>query len=284
MLATWKYKPRNTFIQRLDPRARLIFYACFLLSVFLFWDLRVLVGFMLVAFAAVLAGRLSWQDTRRTWLLTGAFITVYALLTLFTGRGGMGGLEANHHERILAVWQAPFTLLGWRPVLQISVEQIFTALSQFARVFSVAALTILIPFTINPAQYGITFRRLGLPDKLAFAIDLTMRFVPSLGRDFAMTMDAQRARGYELERREGGLFQQVRRLAPLLVPVVIHSIVNGEEITDAMDLRAFGTQPRTWLDDLTYARRDYVLIAIGVLILAASVLASILGYGRLWAP
>jgi energy-coupling factor transport system permease protein len=164
------------------------------------------------------------------------------------------------------------------------VEQIFFALSQFTRVFSIAAMTILISYTIDPAQYGIAFRGLGLPDKLAFAMDLTMRFVPSLGRDFGMTMDAQKARGYELERRQGGLVNQVRRLAPLLVPVVIHSIVSGEEITDAMDLRAFGTQPRTWLRELKYQRRDYILITAGVFMMVTSIAVSTLGIGGFWAP
>jgi energy-coupling factor transport system permease protein len=281
VLVTWKYQPRNTLIQRLDPRARLIFYGCFLLSVFMFWDLRILLIFVLLALVAVLSARLSWRDTQRTWILIGAFITIYGLLTLVTGRGGF---ELYKTEHIIAILQAPVTIFGWQPSLRISIEQVFFAVSQAARVFSIASMTVLIPYTLDPAMYGITFRRLGLPDKFAFAMDLTMRFVPSLGRDFAMTIDAQRARGYELERREGGLVGQVRKLAPLLVPVVIHSIIGGEEITDAMDLRAFGTQPRTWLKEMKYEPRDYVLIAMGVLLLVVSLTTSIFGLGAFWSP
>ena len=113
-------------------------------------------------------------------------------------------------------------------------------------------------------MYGITFRGLGLPDKFAYAMDLTMRFIPTFGRDFQLTMDAQRARGYEIEKLEGGLLAQVRKLAPLIVPVTIHAIIGSEDIIDAMDLRAFGVQPRTWLIELTYRRRDQILIALGV--------------------
>ena len=54
-------------------------------------------------------------------------------------------------------------------------------------------MTILIPYSLNPALYGITFKGLGLPDKIAYAMDLTMRFIPTFGRDFQLTMDAQRA-------------------------------------------------------------------------------------------
>ncbi len=281
MITGWQYKPRATLLQRLDPRARLAFYFCFLFSVFMFWDVRVLAGFLALTIVVIRCAGLSWRETGRAWLLVLGFTSFYGLVTLFTGQVGRQFYQTEH---VIASWQAPLTLFGWQPVISISTERIYLALSQFARVVDIAAMTVLIPYTFDPALYGITFRRLGLPDKLAFALDLTMRFVPSLGRDFAMTMDAQKARGYELERREGGLLGQVRKLAPLLVPVIIHSIINGEEITDAMDLRAFGTRPRTWLRDLRFAPRDYAVVALSFTMLAVSAGASLLGYGRFWTP
>ena len=85
MLVTWKYRPRNTLMQRLDPRARLIFFLCYLLSVFMFWDVRVLSGFLVITLLTVLSAKLSWKDTRQTWLLMGSFTTFYALITFITG-------------------------------------------------------------------------------------------------------------------------------------------------------------------------------------------------------
>src|SRR3990172_6204326 len=145
-------------------------------------------------------------------------------------------------------------------------------------------MTILIPYSLNPALYGVTFKGLGLPDKIAYAMDLTMRFVPTFGRDFQLTMDAQRARGYELDKIRGGRLAQVRKLGPLLVPGTIHAIIGSEDITDAMDLRAFGVGPRTWLDELIYRRRDVLLRWAGLILLLASLLVTILGVGELWVP
>lgn len=158
------------------------------------------------------------------------------------------------------------------------------AVTMLVRVFSLASMTILIPYSLNPAHYGITFRGLGLPDKVAYGMDLTMRFIPSFGRDFMLTRDAQRARGYELEKISGGLFATVRKLAPLIVPVTIHAIVGSEDIIDAMDLRAFGIGPRTWLEQLKYRKRDRALIAFGIVILVVSVGLSLLGFGKFWVP
>jgi energy-coupling factor transport system permease protein len=164
------------------------------------------------------------------------------------------------------------------------VERAMFAISQLVRVFSVASMTILIPYTLNPSQYGITFRGLGLPDKIAYAMELTMRFIPTYARDFQLTLDAQRARGYEIEKLKGGLFAQVRKLAPLIVPVTIHAIASSEDIIDAMDLRAFGVQPRTWLQQLHYRKRDYALVVFAVLLLVLSIALSLFGFGRLWVP
>jgi energy-coupling factor transport system permease protein len=115
-------------------------------------------------------------------------------------------------------------------------------------------------------------------------MDLTMRFIPALGRDFSLTMDAQKARGYEIEKLDGGLFEQVRKLAPLVVPVTIHAIMGSEDIIDAMDLRAFGIGPRTWLEKIDRKAHDHALIIAGVMILILSIALSIFGLGKFWIP
>ena len=123
-----------------------------------------------------------------------------------------------------------------------------------------------------------------MPDKFAYAMDLTMRFIPTFGRDFQLTLDAQRARGYELEKLSGGLVAQVRKMAPLIIPVTIHALIGSEDIIDAMDLRAFGVGKRSWLEKLTYRRRDFFLIPLGVMILVGSITLSLFGFGKFWVP
>lgn len=281
MLVTWRYRERKSIIQVFDPSAWIVFYTCFIISTLFFWDVRVLAGFMVLALLVVLTSGITWRESRRAWLFIGAFVIFFTLLTFLTGRGGM---EVYDVEHTITTLSAKFTIFGWRPTLTITVERLFFAASQMARVFSLTSMTILIPYSLNPAHYGITFRRLGIPDKIAYAMDLTMRFIPTFGRDFQLTMDAQKARGYEIEKLKGGLFAQVRKLAPLIVPVTIHAIASSEDIIDAMDLRGFGVGPRTWLVQLKYRKRDYALMAFGIFIILASILASLWGFGQFWVP
>jgi energy-coupling factor transport system permease protein len=281
MLVSWRYRKRKSLIQWFDPRAWLIFYACFLFATLSFWDVRYLLPFFLIALGVLLTSGIKWHEIRRAFLFIGGFIIFFSILTFLTGRGGQ---ELYEEEHLIRQMSAPFTIFGWRPVLDITVERLFFAVSQLVRVFSIAVMTILIPYSLNPSLYGVTFRGLGLSDKIAYAMDLTMRFIPTFGRDFQLTMDAQRARGYELEKIKGGLFEQVRKLGPLMVPVTIHAIIGSEDIIDAMDLRAFGVGPRTWLEELNYKTRDRILIAFGISTLLVSMAVLFLGYGDFWVP
>jgi energy-coupling factor transport system permease protein len=282
MLVAWRYRKReNSLIQWFDPRAWVIFYGCFLFSTLSFWDVRFLLPFWVIAFIVLFTSGVKWNEMRRAFLFIVGFVFFFAMLTFLTGRGGT---ELYKQEHLIREFKASFSILGWTPTLKVTVERAFFSLSQLVRVSSIAVMTILIPYSLNPALYGITFKGLGMPDKFAYAMDLTMRFIPTFGRDFQLTMDAQRARGYEIEKLSGGLIQQVRKLGPIFVPVTIHAIIGSEDIIDAMDLRAFGVGPRTWLDVLTYELKDRILIAFGVFILAASIIVGLLGYGGFWVP
>ena len=281
MLVTWQYRKRKSLIQWFDPRAWLIFYGCYLVTTLLFWDIRYLLPLTLIAVVALLTSGLKWREIRRAFLFIVGFVFIFTILTFLTGRGGA---EVYKQEHLIREFRASFSILGWTPTLKITIERAFFAVCQLGRVFGIAIMTILIPYSLNPALYGITFQGIGLPDKIAYAMDLTMRFIPTFGRDFQLTMDAQRARGYELEKLSGGLFAQVRKLGPIFVPVTIHAIIGSEDIIDAMDLRAFGIGPRTWLEQLRYQKRDRVLIGFGIFLLAAALAITFWGYGGFWVP
>ncbi len=281
MLVSWHYRERNTIIQRLDPRTRIIFMLCAMFSIIQFWDLRYVFFFFVLAVGQLLLARLTWQETRRFWFIIVLIITVLSLATALTGRGG---LNVYAEDFPYPLWQGEFYILGAIFTPQVSVERFTFLITQIIRFFSFAALAVPIPFTIHPARYGVTFRRLGVPDKFAFATDLAFRFIPSLGQDFQMTLDAQRARGYELERVGGGIIQQVRKMAPLLIPLIVGSIIRSEEVIDAMDLRGFGTRPRTWLEELRYTPLDYGVLIFSIALLVGSTVLNLLGYGNFWVP
>jgi energy-coupling factor transport system permease protein len=283
MLIAWRYRERDTIIQRLDPRARIIFMLAMLFSIIQFWDLRIMLLFLGVAALQFGLARLTWRETRRVWILISFIIFIMTTLTFLTGRGGVA-TAYTEEQLIHRLGPLSLPIVGWQLKLDITAQKTIFAVSQLARMYTITTMAITIPYTVDPSLYGVTFKGLGLPDKFAYAMDLSFRFVPTLGRDFSITLDAQRARGYEVEKLSGGIVAQIRRLAPLLVPVTINAIVSAEDIIDAMDLRAFGVGPRTWVRQLSYQRADKLLIAASALIFVGCTALAFMGIGRLWVP
>lgn len=287
MLVTWKYRPRNTFIQRLDPRTRFIFMMCIILALSIpeIWDYRIVFPLFVLSLTLYLMARIEWKDVRRALLYI--FILVFfivALNALVFGRGGPSSVLDPSSPVIFRVpFVIPGTDWGWR--VPVTVSKAWFAISQIVRMLTMALLAIPIPYTIDPNIYGTAFKQMGASDKISFTMDLAFRFLPTFARDLTITMDAQRARGYEMDKLKGGLVARIQKLAPLVIPVTMQSTVTGEEVIDAMDLRAFGTNPRTWLKNLKYAPRDYFVIGLGVAIfITCCVLKWGFGIGGFFVP
>jgi energy-coupling factor transport system permease protein len=284
MLVTWKYRPRNTFIQRLDPRTRFIFMfsVIFGLTIPEIWDFRIILPLFLVSLTLYLLARIAWKDVRRVWIFIFIFLSlIIGLNALLSGRGGPSSVTSIPSPVLFYV--PILDLFGWD--VPITVSKTWFALNQMMRMLTMAILAIPIPYTVDPNIYGTAFKRMGASDKVSFTMDLAFRFLPTFARDFVITMDAQRARGYEMDKLKGGLVAKIQRLAPLIIPVVMQSTVTGEEVIDAMDLRAFGTAKRTWLKNLTYARWDYIIIGLGAAIfITCCVLKWVFGIGGYFVP
>jgi len=285
MLVTWKYRDRGRFLDTLDPRARWIASFLVLFSIIQFWDIRYMLFFFALGMIQYYMTGLKWQETKRVWFfITLLVVVIVGLNALLSGRGGPGEvLQSTQHK----IWEASITIPGvnWEFNPNITVNKLTFAITQIFRMLGSAVLFFIIPWTMDPRLYGVTFGGMGIPFRFAFSMDLAFRFVPSLARDFSVTLDAQRARGYEIEKLEGGVFQMIRKVAPLIVPIVMNSIINGEDITNAMDLRCFGLEKRTWIEKLTYRKRDFVWMGFaGAIFFVSLFLNWGLDAGDFWVP
>jgi energy-coupling factor transport system permease protein len=284
MLVTWQYRIRNSLMETFDPRARWVFSLVFLFAVSFFWDVRFLAGFFVLAFLWYGSARVPFKDTKKAWVLISFILFMMIFVgTIITGGGAAGILPEKTHPLVVWNWTVPLT--GWPILFRLTYERLWFALAQVLRVTAISAIFIIIPYSMDPRLYGFTFKGLGLPDRVAYSMDLAFRYVPTLARDFGVTLDAQRARGYEIERVEGGLISQIAKVAPLIVPVTMNSIIGGEDVTNAMDLRCFGIKPRTWLEKTDFRKRDmWLMIFTGVMLLASIILSTVFHYGIFWMP
>ena len=270
-----RYLGRGSWLARRDPRVLILALAAYVLAAVQVWDLRLMAPMALAAALYYRSAHIPWRAVRANWAYITFFISFIILVnTVLTGGELRGFREADLHIYFrLPIINTP-----------ISAEMATYAAVQALRFGSMAAMGFPIAFAMAPGDIGPTFARLRVPYKFAYAIDLTFRFLPSLGADMQTTMDAQRIRGYEWDRTRGGPIGRLRKLGPLLVPVTINAIVGAEDTIDAMDLRGFGTGRRTWLRQLAYGRIDLLVLGGSLLLLVAITALSLTGHTRLWVP
>ncbi len=120
--------------------------------------------------------------------------------------------------------------------------------------------------TVQPDQLSQALIQMRVKFEFAFAMSMAMRYVPTLGQEAYAIMDAQRARGVELDK--GNLIKRIRNIIPIIVPLIIVSIRRALSIAESMESRGFGaSENRTYMEMLRFRKRDWAVVLSSLLIL-----------------
>jgi energy-coupling factor transport system permease protein len=271
-----RYLGRGSWLARRDPRVLILAIVLFIFTVLQVWDGRVIFGLLLISVAYYSLAGIPWRQIRRNWTVVFVFIGLLVTVNMIIGGGDAPGVPL---EQAHILFRIP--LLG----APISAESLSLAVTQLMRYLAMATIGFPLAFAVAPADFGVAFHRLGVPEKFAFGIDLTFRFLPSLAADLQTTADAQRIRGFDWSAGKAGFLTRARRSVPVVVPTVVNAIAGAEDTIDAMDLRGFGTGRRTWLRHLAYDRTDLAVIAFfGVLLVVATIGGFSGAWSQVWTP
>lgn len=91
-----------------------------------------------------------------------------------------------------------------------------------------------------------------------------------LAEEAETIMDAQKARGLELER--GNFLKRIRNYIPILIPLIVSAIRRSLELAEAMESRAWGaTKKRTNLYVLKMHKGDVALIGVTIAVLVTAI-------------
>jgi len=268
-----RFLGRGSWLARRDPRVLVIAIIGFSVAMIQLWDIRIVIPMLAVAFGYYRLAGIRFADVRRNWI--GAIILITFIVTLnsiLTGNRVTGIAVIHEYFKI--------PIIG----TSVSAESLMYAAAQWMRYLSMVTVGFPLAFCMAPSDFGVTFARLGIPEKFAFGVDLTFRFVPSLAADFQETMDAQKIRGYE-PGHGGSPIARLKRLAPVMTPLTIGAIAGAEDTIDAMDMRAFGTGKRTWLRHLAFDPTDRAVVAFFLgLALLVTFLNATTSVGQVWVP
>lgn len=244
-----QYIPADSFLHRLDPRAKLVFVFVFMMIVFLAKNAAgysLLVG---VALSGVLLSRIPLPMILRGIKPVLYLIILTALLHLGMTRGGDVWWELG-----------PITVYE-QGVVQATVISL--------RFLILVLMGTLLTLTTSPMELTDGLERLlcpltrvGVPAQdLALMMSIALRFIPTLWEEMDKIMMAQRARGADFD--SGHLLRRVKSYIPVLIPLFISAFRRAEELALAMEARGYrGGKGRTRIRELRWKKADTILLVV----------------------
>ena len=160
--------------------------------------------------------------------------------------------------------------------LNIYAEGVRYAVLMAVRVMALIAGTSLLTYTTSPIVLTDAIEQLLKPlgklhfpvHELAMMMSIALRFIPTLIEETDKIMNAQKARGADLE--TGGLIKRAKALIPILIPLFISSFRRAYELAFAMECRCYtGGEGRTRMKQMKLAARDFVALGVTAALLAA---------------
>lgn len=261
-----RYLAGNSFLGRRDPRVLILVPVMFVIAGIQVRDLRWMAVLTFFSLAYYLSARIPFRKVRMNWTVVAVFVVISAGINgLIVGASKSHGPDAG----------ATLTTMPWLN-LPITEGSVSYAANMLLRFVALVAVGFPLAFAIRPGDLSVAFARLGMSARFAYGIDLTFKFLPSTVASLRETTAAQRLRGHE-QARSGNPITRLRQSAPLLVPATVNAFVDAEDTVDALDLRGFGTQKRTWLRELRFGHWDWALVTAAVLLAVIATAATLTG-------
>ena len=239
-----QYVPTNSFIHKLDPRAKL-------------FSLLIIVSFIFPA---------------KNFVQVCLWGLILALVVHVSKISWPVLLKASRPVFFLIAFTFIFNIVSG--YLRSEITQAFlTGLFTSLRLFVLMLFAVILPLTTTPLELSDGLDNLLRPlEKIKFPahecammIGMALRFIPLLMHETDKIIRAQLSRGARLD--QGNLFQRIKSFLPVLIPLFIIIFRRADEIAVAMEARGYnGGAGRTRRRPLIWKFKDTLAILISIFI------------------
>lgn len=258
-----RFIPGDSFVHKMDPRAKLIFVFAFIFVVFVANNIPAYIALVVFTFFIVFVSRI-----RLYFLINGLkpvlILMIFTfLLHVFFTKGGDLLVE-----------------IGIVKIYEEGLKQgIFISIRFLVLVFVTSILTLTTsPISITDGLETLLnpLKRIKVPvHELALMMSIALRFIPTLMDETDKIMKAQMARGSDVT--SGPIKERIKAVVPLLIPLFVSAFKRAEDLATAMEVRGYrGGEGRTRYRQLKWTGRDTIAMVVCV------VLAAILIYLRIY--
>lgn len=257
-----QFFPGNSVIHKIDPRVKILLIIAYIVFLFVANNF-VSLGFMvLVTVAIVLLTKIPVKMYFKGLKAIMFIILFTSVLNMFYGSGE-------------SIWQWGF--------LKITLNGISNAVFISIRIVALIFISCVLTYTTSPTDLTDALERLMKPltvfhikvHEIAMMMTIALRFVPTLLEETDKIMNAQKARGANMD--SGGLIKRVKAMMPVLVPLLVSSFNRAYELAVAMECRCYrGGAGRTRMKVLKAETKDAVAVAVSVFVLAGVIVCNVM--------
>ena len=247
----FKFRKVSSVIHTLDPRVKFFFVCILFVMAIMFTQLLALAVLFFIPLPFVFMARVNRQWLRS--LRGAALLAVFIFASNFIIGYFYPSSSIPHVDGAIDTSMEYFALFERAAAMTLRFVVLIASFSVFF-------------LTTSPDHLGLALQQSHVPYEFCFAFTTAVRFVPVLADEAQTIMDAQKARGLELE--SGNLIKRIRNYIPILIPLIVNAIRRSLELAEAMESRAWGaSSKRTNLYKLNLKRADIILVTITVLML-----------------
>ncbi len=238
-----QFMPGKSYIHKMDPRMKIIIMIALIVFVFLAKNLFSM-GLMLALLLTLMLStripmKMYFKGLKAIWFLV-----------IFTSLLNM--LYVSGENVVCTFW-----------VFTITTEGLWQSAFIAVRLVSIIIISSMLTYTTSPTDLTAGLESLLKPlnlikvpvHELSMMMTIALRFIPTLLEETEKIMNAQKARGADME--SGGIIKRAKALIPILIPLFISSFRRAFELATAMDCRCYtGGKGRTKMNELHYKFRD----------------------------
>lgn len=254
----------NSCVHKLDPRNKLILLIAFLVFVFVannFLSLGIITLFLIVLMPL---SKIPFKMYLKNIKAILPVIILTAVLNVFYTDAG---------TVLVDWWIFTITTGGVSKALFMALRIILLILASAVLSYTTSptALTNAIESLLSPLKF------IGLKNAvhtMAMTMTIALRFIPTLIEETQKIMNAQKARGADME--SGNIIKKIKALLPILIPLLISSVRRAYELAEAMECRCYnGGDGRTKFRKMHLSSIDAVALGFVVIICAGVIVLNI---------
>ena len=262
-----QYYPVDSLIHRLDPRTKLVFTFVYIILLFVINNVW---GYMIASVLLITTIVLCKIPVKYIFNGLKAIILIILLTVILN-------LFMTPGKTVAVIGPLKITEEGIRNSVFLAIRLIYLIVG--TNIMTLTTSPIDLTDGMEQLMKYIPFVR-RYAHEIAMMMSIALRFIPTLIEETDKIMQAQMARGADLD--SGNLFKKAKALIPILIPLFVSAFHRADELATAMEARCYrGGQGRTRMKVLRYEKRDVVVYVL-MFILIGCIIASRFIPGKIW--